>query len=51
MTAVNVALPEIGADLRLDRTALTWAIATYTLFFGGLMLFDGQLADLSEPAG
>ncbi|GGO20424.1 MFS transporter [Micromonospora parathelypteridis] len=46
VTVVNVALPEIGADLRLDRTALTWAITSYTLFFGGLMLLGGRLADL-----
>ncbi|MGV9324996.1 MFS transporter [Streptosporangium sandarakinum] len=46
VTVVNVALPEIGADLRLDRTALTWAITAYTLFFGGLMLLGGRLADL-----
>ncbi|MEV0430530.1 MFS transporter [Micromonospora sp. NPDC050495] len=46
VTVVNVALPEIGTDLRLDRTALTWAVTAYTLFFGGLMLLGGRLADL-----
>jgi hypothetical protein len=27
-----------GADLRLDREALTWVVTAYTLCFGGLML-------------
>ncbi|MGK5551944.1 MFS transporter [Actinomadura kijaniata] len=45
VTVVNVALPDIGAELRLDRTALTWAVTAYTLFFGGLMLLGGRLAD------
>jgi EmrB/QacA subfamily drug resistance transporter len=46
ITVVNVALPSIGADLSLDRAALTWVVTTYTLFFGGLMLLGGRLADL-----
>jgi EmrB/QacA subfamily drug resistance transporter len=46
VTVVNVALPAIGADLALDRAALTWVVTTYTLCFGGLMLFGGRLADL-----
>jgi EmrB/QacA subfamily drug resistance transporter len=45
ITVVNVALPTIGADLHLDRTALTWVVTAYTLCFGGLMLLGGQLAD------
>ncbi|MEV5569852.1 MFS transporter [Spirillospora sp. NPDC052269] len=45
VTVVNVALPDIGADLHLGRTALTWAVTAYTLFFGGLMALGGRLAD------
>jgi EmrB/QacA subfamily drug resistance transporter len=46
ITVVNVALPSIGADLALDRAPLTWVVTTYTLFFGGLLLLGGRLADL-----
>jgi EmrB/QacA subfamily drug resistance transporter len=46
VTVVNVALPAIGADLGLDRAALTWVVTAYTLCFGGLMLLGGRLADL-----
>lgn len=46
VTVVNVALPELAADLRLDRAALTWVVTAYTLCFGGLMLLGGRLADL-----
>lgn len=46
VTVVNVALPEMGTDLGLDRAALTWVVTAYTLCFGGLMLLGGRLADL-----
>ena len=46
ITVVNVALPAIGADLSLDRAALTWVVTAYTLCFGGLLLLGGRLADL-----
>lgn len=46
ITVVNIALPTIGGELRLDREALTWIVTGYTLVFGGLMLFGGRLADL-----
>ncbi|MEU9154944.1 MFS transporter [Streptomyces sp. NPDC048417] len=45
VTVVNVALPDMAADLRLGREALTWAVTAYTLCFGGLMLLGGRLAD------
>lgn len=45
ITVVNVALPDIGADLALSRSALPWVMTIYTLFFGGLMLTGGRLAD------
>ncbi|WP_433411575.1 MFS transporter [Microtetraspora malaysiensis] len=46
VTVVNVALPDIGADLGLGRATLTWVVTAYTLFFGGLMLLGGRLADV-----
>ncbi|MEV6524520.1 MFS transporter [Longispora sp. NPDC051575] len=46
VTVVQVALPSMGVDLSLGRQALTWVVTTYTLAFGGLMLFGGRLADL-----
>src|SRR5918997_1066081 len=46
LTVVNVALPNLGADLDLSRTAFTWAVSAYTLFFGGLMLLGGRCADV-----
>jgi len=46
VTVVNVALPDIGAALHLHRSELPWVITIYTLFFGGLMLLGGRIADL-----
>jgi EmrB/QacA subfamily drug resistance transporter len=46
LTVVNVALPDLGADLDLSRSAFTWAISIYVLFFGGLLLLGGRLADV-----
>src|SRR5215203_6804430 len=46
LTVVNVALPDLGADLGLSRTAFTWTVSVYGLVFGGLLLFGGRLADL-----
>ncbi|MGW5671194.1 MFS transporter [Micromonospora sp. NPDC003776] len=48
VTVVTIALPSIGADLGLDRAALTWVVAAYTLVFGGLMLLGGRAADLFD---
>ena len=46
VTVVNVALPAIGSALHLDRGELPWVMTIYTVFFGGLMLLGGRLADL-----
>jgi EmrB/QacA subfamily drug resistance transporter len=46
ITVVQVALPDIGADLALGREALTWVVTSYTLVFGGLMILGGRLADV-----
>src|SRR5215813_6814720 len=46
LTVVNVALPDLGTDLGLTRTAFTWAVSAYGLVFGGLLLLGGRLADV-----
>ncbi|MBM0260317.1 MFS transporter [Micromonospora sp. 4G55] len=46
VTVVVIALPDIGADLGLQRETLTWVVSAYTLMFGGLMLLGGRAADL-----
>ncbi len=46
VTVVAIALPHLGADLGLDRDALTWVVSGYTLAFGGLLLLGGRAADL-----
>src|SRR5918993_783099 len=46
LTVVNVALPDLGTDLGLSRTAFTWAVSVYGLVFGGLLLLGGRLADI-----
>lgn len=43
---MNVAIPSIGADLRIDAASLAWVIGAYTLVFGGLLLLGGCLADI-----
>src|SRR6266702_4400483 len=37
VTVVNVALPDIGAALRLQRGELPWVMTIYTVFFAGLI--------------
>ncbi len=49
VTVVNVALPDIGTALDLDRATVAWVMTTYTLAFGGLMLLGGRIADLAGP--
>jgi EmrB/QacA subfamily drug resistance transporter len=46
LTVVNVALPDLGADLGLSRSTFTWVVSAYGLVFGGLLLLGGRLADL-----
>src|SRR5215471_7293169 len=43
---VNVALPSIKSDLGFSTTGLQWVISAYAIFFGGLLLLGGRLADL-----
>ncbi|MBD0422064.1 MFS transporter [Streptomyces sp. TRM S81-3] len=46
ITVVAIALPGMGAELGLDRAALTWVVSGYALAFGSLMLLGGRAADL-----
>ncbi len=46
VTVVNVALPEVGADLGLGATAVRWTVTAYTLAFGALLLLGGRAADV-----
>jgi MFS family permease len=45
-TIVAVALPDIGRDLGLSGTALSWVLSAYTLVFGGFLMLMGRAADL-----
>jgi EmrB/QacA subfamily drug resistance transporter len=45
-TIVTVALPSIGRDLGFSTATLHWALASYALVFGGLLLLGGRLGDL-----
>ena len=46
ITAVNIALPQIATDLQLSGSKISWAITSYSLIFGSLLLFGGRAADL-----
>jgi EmrB/QacA subfamily drug resistance transporter len=43
---VNVALPSIKTDLHFSQESLQWVITAYSIFFGGVLLLGGRLADL-----
>lgn len=43
---LNVALPSIGRDLRLDAVGVAWILNAYLLTFGGLLLLSGRAADV-----
>ena len=49
VTVVAIALPDMGADLGLDRAGLAWVASVYALVFGGLMLLGGKAADVVGP--
>jgi EmrB/QacA subfamily drug resistance transporter len=44
-TAVNVALPAIGADLQARVAGLQWTVNAYTLSLASLILLAGSLGD------
>ncbi|MFE9662257.1 MFS transporter [Streptomyces sp. NPDC005955] len=46
MSVVNVALPDVRADLGFAPEDLTWVVNAYALTFGGLLMLGGRLADL-----
>jgi EmrB/QacA subfamily drug resistance transporter len=46
ISAVNVALPDLAADLGIGHDALSWTITSYSLLFGSLLLLGGRAADL-----
>src|SRR5262245_58164290 len=46
VSVVNVALPDMAADLHLTGAQLTWVATAYTVALGGLLLLGGRLADL-----
>jgi EmrB/QacA subfamily drug resistance transporter len=43
---VNVALPSIQADLGFSQEGLQWIVTAYAIFFGGVLMLGGRLADL-----
>src|SRR5580765_2043324 len=43
---VNVALPTIKSDLGFSEESLQWVVTSYAIFFGGLLLLGGRMADL-----
>src|SRR4051794_5878531 len=46
ISAVNVALPDLAKDLNIAQGDIGWAITSYSLMFGSLLLFGGRAADL-----
>src|SRR2546429_7755286 len=42
---VYVALPSIGAELRLSESVIQWVISGYTVFFAGFLIVGGRAAD------
>jgi EmrB/QacA subfamily drug resistance transporter len=45
-TIVNVALPNIAADLAFSPNDLSWVVNAYLVAFGGLLLLAGRVGDL-----
>lgn len=46
ISAVNVALPDIGQSLSINGGDIAWTVTSYSLVFGSLLLLGGRLADL-----
>ncbi len=46
ISAVNVALPDMARDLGIEGSDVGWAITSYSLIFGSLLLLGGRAADL-----
>ncbi|MFI1163396.1 MFS transporter [Streptomyces sp. NPDC020801] len=45
-SVLNVALPELGTDLGMSRSALQWAVTAFALPSGGFLLLFGRTGDL-----
>ncbi|MEU4154443.1 MFS transporter [Streptomyces sp. NPDC026659] len=45
-SVLNVALPQLGDDLGMSRTALQWAVTAFALPSGGFLLLFGRVGDL-----
>ncbi|MFE9097745.1 MFS transporter [Streptomyces sp. NPDC007264] len=45
-SVLNVALPVLGADLGMNRSALQWAVTAFALPSGGFLLLFGRIGDL-----
>ena len=45
VSIVNVALAQIGIELRTEIAGLQWVVDSYALLFASLLLFAGALAD------
>jgi EmrB/QacA subfamily drug resistance transporter len=46
ISVVNVALPDMARDLKIGGGDVGWAITSYSLVFGSLLLLGGRAADL-----
>jgi EmrB/QacA subfamily drug resistance transporter len=46
ISAVNVALPDMAQSLGIEGGDIGWAVTSYSLVFGSLLLLGGRLADL-----
>ncbi|MEU7046538.1 MFS transporter [Streptomyces varsoviensis] len=47
MAVVNVALPDMKADLGFTAEGLQWVVNAYALAFGGLLMLGGRLTDIA----
>ncbi|WNM35041.1 MFS transporter [Streptomyces sp. Li-HN-5-11] len=45
-SVLNVALPVLGQDLGMSRSALQWAVTAFALPSGGFLLLFGRIGDL-----
>ncbi|MDQ0990840.1 MFS transporter [Streptomyces sp. V3I7] len=45
-SVLNVALPALGDDLGMSRSALQWAVTAFALPSGGFLLLSGRIGDL-----
>src|SRR3954447_15591299 len=46
ITAVNIALPSLAADMHLSGSTVAWTITRYSLISASLRLVGGRVADL-----